>query len=247
MAAARASRTSRTSRTSRGPGRSDASDASGASGTAGAAPAARAPRAARIDKEQRILREAEGQFARYGFEGASLEGIGAAAGISRHALLYYFPGKEVLYRRVLDDVLSHWLSGMGELARAAEPAAGLRTYITAKLKSSRERPDGSRLFTKEVMAGAPYYGEAITKRVLPVLQADVKTFERWARAGKVRRTDFRHLIFMIWAMTQAYADHAPQFALLLGRAALGEAEFKAAQGVIEQLAWGALAPPPAPA
>ncbi len=210
-----------------------------------ATPALRSPRAARIDKEQRILREAEGQFARYGFEGASLESIASAAGISRHALLYYFPSKEALYRRVLDDVMSHWLSGMGELARAAEPAAGLRAYIAAKLKSSRERPDGSRVFTKEVMAGAPHYGEAITQRVLPVLQADVKAFERWARARKVRRIDFRHLIFMIWAMTQAYADHAPQFALLLGRAALGEAEFKAAQGVIEQLAWGALAPTPA--
>ncbi|MBI5716643.1 MAG: TetR family transcriptional regulator C-terminal domain-containing protein [Burkholderiales bacterium] len=207
----------------------------------------RPPRAARLDKEQRILREAEAQFARYGFEGASLENIGVAAGMSRHALLYYFPSKEALYRRVLDEVLSHWLSGMGELARAADPAAGLRTYIAAKLKSSRRHPDGSRLFTKEVMAGAPHYGEAITKRVLPVLQADIDAFRRWARAGQVRRIDFRHLIFMIWAMTQAYADHASQFALLLGRPALGDAEFKAAQRVIEQLVWGALAPTPAPA
>jgi TetR/AcrR family transcriptional regulator len=196
----------------------------------------------RLDKERAILREAEAQFARFGFEGATLEGIGAALGMSRHALLYYYPSKEQLYRQVLDDVLSHWLGGMGELARADDPQAGLAAYIAAKLRSSRERPDGSRVFTKEVIAGAPHYSEAITMQVRPVLEADVKAFERWARAGRVRRTDFRHLIFMIWAMTQAYADHEPQFALLLGKPALEEADFAAAQDVILRMAWGALAP-----
>lgn len=198
----------------------------------------------RLDKERRILQEAEAQFARYGFEGASLESIGAAAGISRHALLYYYPSKEALYRRVLDDVLAHWLQGMGELARAHDPAAALRGYVAAKLRSSRERPDGSRVFTKEVMAGAPHYADAITAQVLPALQADVRTFQRWARAGRVRRLDFKHLLFTIWAMTQAYADHAPQFALLLGKPALDAGDFNAAQQVIEDLVLGALLPRP---
>jgi TetR/AcrR family transcriptional regulator len=196
----------------------------------------------RLDKERTILREAEAHFARFGFEGASLEGIAAALGMSRHALLYYYPSKEQLYRQVLDDVMSHWLGGMGELARASDPEQGLAVYIAAKLRSSRERPDGSRVFTQEVIAGAPHYSEAITTRVRPAMQADVRTFERWARAGRVRRTHFRHLIFMIWAMTQAYADHAPQFALLLGKPALDAADFDAAQQVILRMAWGALAP-----
>lgn len=194
----------------------------------------------RLDKERAILREAEAHFARYGFEGASLEGIGAALGISRHALLYYFPSKLELYRRVLDDVMDHWLSGMGELARADDPAAALRGYIAAKLRSSRERPDGSRVFTKEVMAGAPHYADAITERVLPALQADVRSFERWAREGRVQRLDFRHLIFAVWTVTQAYADHAPQFALLLGRDHLAARDFESAQQVIEAMVLGAL-------
>ena len=196
----------------------------------------------RLDKERSILREAEAQFARFGLEGATLEGIGAALGMSRHALLYYYPSKELLYRRVLDDVLSHWLGGMGELARASDPQAGLAAYIAAKLRSSQERPDGSRVFTKEVIAGAPHYSEAITTQVRPVLEADVQAFERWARSGRVRRADFRHLIFMIWAMTQAYADHAHQFSLLLGKPHLDGEDFAAAQEVIFTMAWGAVAP-----
>jgi TetR/AcrR family transcriptional regulator len=203
----------------------------------------RAPQAQRReDKLRGIVHEAEAQFARYGYEGASLESIGAAVGMSRHALLYYYPSKEALYRAVLDDVLAHWLTGMGELARAAEPRAGLAAYIAAKLKSSRERPAGSHVFTKEVIAGAPHYGDAITRLVQPALAADVKAFERWARAGLVRRAHFRQVLFMIWAMTQAWADHAAQFALLLGRSRLGDDDFEAAHTVILDMAWGTLAP-----
>lgn len=204
--------------------------------TAGNAAPARLPRAARrAALESRILREAEAQFARFGFEGASLEGIAGAVGLSRHHLLYYFPSKEALYRRVLDDVLTQWLQGMGELAASEDPAAALQRYIAAKLKSARERPDGSRVFSREVMAGAPRYADALVERVLPVLKADVRVFERWARDGRIQRLNFTHLMFVLWSATQAYADLAPQFALLLGKAELGAADYAAAQRTIEAL------------
>src|SRR6185295_16163137 len=96
--------------------------------------AARSVRPARIEKERAILREAEAQFARYGFEGASLEGIATAVGISRHNLLYYFPSKERLYRRVLDDVMTQWLAGMGALAVGDDPEVALARYIAAKMR-----------------------------------------------------------------------------------------------------------------
>ena len=195
----------------------------------------RAPRAARVEKEQAILNEAEAQFARHGVEGATLEGIAAALGLSRHNLLYYFPSKELLYRRVLDDVMTQWLDGMGALAAGDDPATSLRQYIGAKLRSARERPAASRIFAQEVMAGAPRYADAITERVRPVLQADVRVFERWARQGHIRKLDFTHLMFMVWSVTQAYADLAPQFALLLGKPALDGGDFAAAQAMLERV------------
>ena len=76
----------------------------------------RAPTASRVRKERDILQHAEIQFAQFGFQGASLENIAVAAGISRHNLLYYFPSKEALYQRVLDDVLNAWLAGMQDLS-----------------------------------------------------------------------------------------------------------------------------------
>lgn len=207
-----------------------------------AEPAKRAPRAARLRKEQDILREAERQFAQFGFEGASLESIGAALGISRHNLLYYFPSKEALYRRVLDEVMGQWLQGMGAIASGEAPEVALRDYIAAKMRFSRERPSGSQVFTKEVIAGAPRYGEAIAELVLPPLKADVRAFERWARQGRIGRVDFTHLMFLIWSVTQAYADLAPQFALLLGKPALEDKDYAAAERLIVRLVLAGLKP-----
>ncbi|MET0519820.1 MAG: TetR family transcriptional regulator C-terminal domain-containing protein [Burkholderiaceae bacterium] len=205
-----------------------------------ALPLAPVARQARVRKEAAICAEAERQFAQFGFEGASLEQIASALGLSRHNLLYYYPSKELLYRKVLDEVLNEWLGRMAGIVRGTDPQAALRDYIAAKLRFSRERPAGSQVFAREVMAGAPRFHDAIRAQVLPALNADVKTFERWARQGLIRKLDFRHLMFTIWSSTQAYADLAPQYAILLGKPALDADDFAAAEKLITTLVLGNL-------
>lgn len=202
----------------------------------------KAPTASRLLKEQGILTEAENHFAQFGFEGASLENIAAAIGISRHNLLYYFPNKEALYQRVLDDILTQWLAGMDDLSHGDDPQQALRRYIRAKLRYSRERPNGAKVFTKEVIAGAPRYGKAISARVGPLLKAEVRTFERWAREGRIARVNFTHLMFIIWSVTQAYAEQEAQFALLLGKPALTERDYAKAEELICRMVVKALEP-----
>lgn len=197
--------------------------------------AAATPRPARLDKERTILAHAERQFALYGFEGASLESIARAAGISRHSLLYYYASKDTLYRKVLDDVLDQWLASMEAISSGDSPEQALGAYIAAKLRFSRDQPFGSQVFTREMIAGAPRYQDAIKKRVAPVLRKDLRTLEVWARNGRIRRIDFTHLMFLIWSVTQAYADLAPQFSLLLGKSRLEQTDFDAAQAVLTGL------------
>lgn len=197
--------------------------------------ATRLPRAARLRKQESILLEAERQFARLGFEGVTLDSIAAALGISRQNMLYYFASKDELYRAVLDGVLASWLEGMDVLAKGADPEAAISGYIRAKLRYSQERPSGSAVFTREVMAGAPRYALALAHSVLPRLRSDVRAFEKWARQGLIERVNFTHLMFVIWSATQAYADLAPQFALLVGKPRLGERDFAAAHALITEL------------
>jgi TetR/AcrR family transcriptional regulator len=204
------------------------------------ATAVRTPRAATLRKQEAILVEAERQFARFGFEGVSLDSIAAALDLSRQNLLYHWPSKEDLYRAVLDSVMGEWMANMTAIAEADEPEAAIQTYVDVKLRFSRDRATGNAVFTREIMAGAPRYRDVLKAQVMPLLHADVARFERWAADGRIRRVDFTHLMFLIWSSTQAYADLGPQFALYMGKPALDDDDFTRARELITRVIWGCL-------
>jgi TetR/AcrR family transcriptional regulator len=196
----------------------------------GATLAPGAPALPRSEIEQRILRAAKPLFAQQGYRGVSIDRIAAAAGLSKQNLLYYFPRKELLYRAVLGGVLDVWLSYMDALSqREHDPEAALREYISGKLRFSFEQPEDSRIYANEVIAGAPHFADEIERRVIPALQADAEQFARWAAKGWCRPVDARHLMVVLWAATQAYADFAAQICLVLGKASLDKQDFALAE------------------
>ncbi len=204
------------------------------------ATAVRTPRAATLRKQEALLAEAERQFARYGFEGVSLDTIAAALDLSRQNLLYHWPSKEDLYRAVLDSVMGEWMANMTAIAEADEPEAAIHTYVDVKLRFSRERASGNAVFTREIMAGAPRYQDVLKAQVMPLLHADVERFEHWADQGLIRRLDFTHLMFLIWSSTQAYADLGPQFSLYMGKPALEDEDFERARRLLTDIIWRSL-------
>ena len=188
---------------------------------------------ARERLEQDILRAAKKLFAQRGFGGVSLDHIAREVGASKQNLLYYFPSKEELYRRVLHGVLDVWLSYMDALSqRPDDPERAIREYIAGKLRFSREHPDDSRVYANEVVSGAPLFSAEIAERVIPALQADVAIFNRWAEQGLCRPVDGRHLMILLWASTQVYADWASQIGLVLGKSELDLEDFQAAENLI---------------
>ena len=188
---------------------------------------------ARERLEHEILRAAKKLFAQRGFGGVSLDHIAREVGASKQNLLYYFPSKEELYRRVLHGVLDVWLSYMDALSqRPDDPERAIREYIAGKLRFSREHPDDSRVYANEVVSGAPLFSVEIAERVIPALQADVAIFNRWAEQGLCRPVDGRHLMILLWASTQVYADWASQIGLVLGKSELDLEDFQAAENLI---------------
>jgi TetR/AcrR family transcriptional regulator len=188
---------------------------------------------ARERLEHEILRAAKKLFAQRGFGGVSLDHIAREVGASKQNLLYYFPSKEELYRRVLHGVLDVWLSYMDALSqRPDDPERAIRDYIAGKLRFSREHPDDSRVYANEVISGAPLFSEEIADRVIPALQADVAIFNRWAEQGLCRPVDGRHLMILLWASTQVYADWASQIGLVMGKSELDLEDFQAAENLI---------------
>ena len=195
--------------------------------------------------EADIVAEAVRVFAESGYEGASIATVADNAGLSKQNLMYYFPTKQALYQRVLDDVLDEWLERMDTLADPAqEPRDMLRAYIQAKLRFSRENPWASRVYAMEVISGAPLFGAQIRERVVPLVRKDIDVFERWIAEGRIAPVNATHLLFAIWAMTQSYADFAAQMALVLNRKLTGK-DFDDAEKMITDMVLCAVAIPAA--
>jgi AcrR family transcriptional regulator len=70
-----------------------------------------------MGSSDRILSAAENIFARFGYRRASMSQIAEEAGLTRQALYHHYPGKEALFRAVVEQ--------LHELAYEAEAAAGL--------------------------------------------------------------------------------------------------------------------------
>jgi len=195
--------------------------------------------------EAAILLEAVRLFAECGFEGTSVATVAERAGLSKQNLMYYFPSKQALYRRVLDNVLDDWLERMASLADAGKasgekPGDVLRAYVRAKLRFSREQPLASRVYAMEVIGGAKLYGEQIRERVVPLLRADIGVFERWIAEGRIAPVNATHLMFAVWAMTQSYADFSAQMALVLDRDGLVQQDFDDAERLITSMVLAAV-------
>lgn len=192
--------------------------------------------------EAAIVQEAVRIFAECGYEGASVAAIAEHAGLSKQNLMYYFPTKQALYQRVLDNVLDDWLERMAVLnAPGQDPRDLLRTYIGAKLRFSREQPWASRVYAMEIIGGAQFYGDQIRQRVIPLLRRDIATFEHWMAEGCIAPVNATHLLFAIWAMTQSYADFSAQMALVLDCEQLSSQDFAEAEALIIRMVLAAVA------
>ena len=189
-------------------------------------PEARTPRMTRAGEanSERILDAALEVFAAYGFRGARIDQIAAAAGLSKPNLLYYFRTKEALYTAVLSRTLDMWLEPLRELDSRSDPREALSAYIGRKLAYSRSHPAASRLFALEVLQGAPHLDQALSGTLRDLVEAKSRTIEGWISEGRLRPIDPKHLIFAIWATTQHYADFATQISALTGQS-LADDEF----------------------
>ena len=164
---------------------------------------------------QRILDAALEVFSAQGFRGATVDRIAEAAGMSKPNLLYYFGRKKEIYLAVLRRTLEMWLAPFEEIRADGDPEAEIRRYIARKLEFSKTHPAASRLFLNESIQGAPMLLEVLQTRVRLLVEEKAAIFGKWAADGKIEPVDPYHLVFMLWAMTQHYADFEAQIGAVL--------------------------------
>lgn len=208
--------------------------------------ASKAPRQARVRERNQaaLLRAAERVFARTGFAGATIAQIALEAGVPKPNLHYYFPAKRDLYRAVLDNILALWLTETDAFVPEAEPRAALEQYVRAKMRFSRLYPDASRVFANEILHGAPEIGGYLRTELRRLVTAKAGVMNEWIADRRMAALDPVHLFFAIWAVTQTYADFAPQVTAVLGVRALSEQQHAHATDAVVDLFLRAAFPAP---
>ena len=170
-----------------------------------------------VRNREKILNAATEIFSMYGYRGATIDQIADKADMSKPNLLYYFSSKEELYLTVLRNILEIWLQPLKELDEKESPEHEIGAYIDQKIEFSRVYPMASRVFANEIAAGAPILKPVLDTYLRDIVKKKARVIRKWVKRGEMVDIDPYHLIMMIWAVTQHYADFAVQIDSVLGK------------------------------
>lgn len=189
----------------------------------------------RARNEDKILDAALEVFADCGFKGATIDQIATRAGLSKPNLLYYFRRKKDLYLAVLERTLDMWLEPLRAIRADGDPAEEIRAYINRKLEISKLRPTASRMFANEMIQGAPLLKTILQGDLREIVDEKAAVIRGWAKAGRIADVDPYHLIFVIWAVTQHYADFASQVEAVVGGSLSDPKFFRETEAAIDHI------------
>lgn len=174
--------------------------------------------AIRQRNRQLIINAAVREFAQKGFSGTTVQSIADRAELPKPNVHYYFGSKETLYQEVLTHILSLWDGSLDLLVAEDDPKAFITEYIAKKISFSRENPEASRIFAAEVINGAPHMKKRFGKQYYEWFTGRCDIIKQWQAAGKINPDlSAEHLLFIIWASTQHYADYELQVKAALGQ------------------------------
>ena len=111
--------------------------------------------------------------------------------------------------------MEDWLAPLKTLNPEGDPQEEIANYIRLKFKMARDYPRESRLFANEIIRGAPHIGDYLSGPLKDMIDEQSAVLDRWMESGAIAKVSSRHLIFMIWATTQHYADFDAQVGAVL--------------------------------
>lgn len=129
-------------------------------------------RGAERDVRAEVVTAATRLMAARGFEGTSLQDIADAVGVSKPAVLHYYPSKEHIHQAVMQNILDHWRETLPRLLFAASNGADRFDGIYRELQRFfREDPDRARLLVRQGLDRPEALREMLGGTVRPWLSA----------------------------------------------------------------------------
>ena len=106
---------------------------------------------AKADRRQALLEAAAALFARSGFNGVSIEDLGAAAGVSGPAVYRHFSGKQAVLAALLVGASADLVEGgRTVVATKTDAAAALRSLVRFHLAFALANPDVIRVQDRDL-------------------------------------------------------------------------------------------------
>ena len=135
-------------------------------------PTRRTGRGAENGSRDRLWAAAQTEFAKRGFEGASVDRIAASARVNKAMIYYHFSSKAALYREILRDMFQ----AVGRRARAAAesndpPDEKIRQFIEAIAAEADVRPHFPSIWLREVAEGGTHLDAGVLRDITSVVQS----------------------------------------------------------------------------
>ncbi|MGH1526245.1 SACE_7040 family transcriptional regulator [Leifsonia sp. L25] len=186
---------------------------------------------AKADRRAALLAAAAGKFAERGFNGVSIEDLGAAAGVSGPAVYRHFASKQAVLAALLVGVSENLLDGGAAVEReAADPAGALRGLIAFHVDFALTEADTIRVQDRDLDALAPE-----DRRAVRTLQR--RYIELWMRVlGELHPSLAPDELRVRVQATFGLINSTPHSA----RAGAAHTTDASVRPVLERMAWAAL-------
>ena len=188
----------------------------------------------REENEHALLEAAEWVFAEQGLRGRPRRRSRNAPGFQGEPPLLFPDQGDALpggYRAGADRLARRRLV----FRRKRGPATALSAYIGAKMDLAREMPLATRIWSAEIMRGAPMIQDFLDTTLTEWVVSREQVVRRWIAAGKLKPIEPKFLFYMIWATTQQYANAAHEMATLNKGRPLDDKAFERAKSEVIEI------------
>lgn len=154
---------------------------------------------------ERIVAAALGSFGTAGFDGTSLDALARELGLTKQAILYWYPSKQAL----LDGVVAFCIHELEQrfaraLAGAPDGFERIEAIVKAGFRLAARHPAMLGVM-REVNRLGPPASERLTDAMQPLLTAAAAWLEIEMDAGRLRRHDPKLLVLMAYSSVTGLA------------------------------------------
>jgi AcrR family transcriptional regulator len=166
---------------------------------------------------QRIQRAALGLFARYGYEGVSLQQIADAVGLHKSSLFHHYPGKSALFEDVLDHVVGRVLALVRPLDDNPPRLETLLEVLDSLVDHFCDEPEAARLLLAVMSAPDDSELRRGGSGDLEFYRVVASFLDRARKIGVIGRVHIRQAIPNLIGLVLVYPAVARDLAELVGK------------------------------